>query len=127
MADPYPLFDPLISRIQTVEEKEMWYLSQRGAKAIATFSSEGLVVHKGSLCSKNITPSAQAAPFIKRREALIKEKIIANTGDRLEFTEDFQFKSPSGAAAILCGSFINGWIVWKNRDGKTLKEIKRAE
>jgi hypothetical protein len=41
------------------------------------------------------------------------------------FTQDYLFKSPSAAAAIVVGNNMNGWISWKNQDGKTLDAVVR--
>ena len=56
---------------------------------------------------------------------MIAEGIIEDTGKGLIFSEDYRFKSPSGAAAVVSGGHTNGWIEWKNAEGKTLKEVKR--
>lgn len=122
----YPLFVPLIPTGPDPEENS-WYLRRRGAEAAATFTSEGFVVHKGSTCSKDLTKSAIGAPFAKRREKMIAEGIIADNGKGLVFSEDYVFKSPSGAASVVMGAHANGWIEWKNAGSKTLKEVKRED
>jgi len=35
-----------------------------------------------------------------------------------------EFSSPSAAAAVIHGGHANGLTVWKNKDGKTLKELE---
>jgi len=122
----YPIFEPLISK-DPGKGAETWHLSRRGVKANATFTDEGLVVHKGSRCSKDLTKSAVGAPFTKRREKMIAEGIIQDNGQGLVFTEDYQFKSPSGAASVVMGAHANGWIEWKNTEGRTMKEVKRDD
>ena len=119
----YPIFKPLIPEADGGKKKDAWYLSRRGAKATATFTSEGLVVHKGSTCSKDFTPSTKDAQFAKRREKMVADGII---GENLVFAEDYRFESPSGAAAVISGRHANGWIEWKNADGKTLEDVKRS-
>ncbi len=47
-------------------------------------------------------------------------------GDRVVFDKDHLFRSPSMAAVALMGRTANGWIDWKNGDGKTLKSLRRA-
>ncbi len=47
-------------------------------------------------------------------------------GDRVVFDKDHLFRSPSMAAVALMGRTANGWIDWKNGDGKTLKYLRRA-
>ena len=42
------------------------------------------------------------------------------------FTQDFLFSSPSTAAALVLGRSANGWLEWKDQNGKTLNEIYRT-
>ena len=122
----HPIFEPLIPKAGKGKKEETWYLSRRGATATATFTDEGLVVHKGSTCSKGFTKSAEGAPFVKRRETMVADGVLEETAKGLVFAEDYKFKSPSGAAAVVSGGHANGWIEWKNAQGKTLKEVKRT-
>ena len=46
--------------------------------------------------------------------------------DRLVFTKDIEFSSPSAAAAVVHGGHANGLTAWKSETGKTLKEIEAA-
>jgi hypothetical protein len=125
----FPLFEPLIpsAKSSASSDNETWHLAGRGAKATATLTNEGIVVHKGSVCSKDFTPSAQGAYFEKRREKMIADGILKATEQGFVFLEDYRFRSPSGAAAVMSGRHANGWIDWKNSEGKTLKEVKRSK
>ena len=122
----YPLFEPLIPKNGGGNKKETWYLSRRGAKATATFTNEGIVVHKGSTCSKDFTPSAKGGRFVKRRLMMVEKGILKELDEGLVFEEDYRFKSPSGAASVVSGAHANGWIEWKNAEGQTLKDVKRS-
>jgi hypothetical protein len=123
----YPIFEQLISKDPGGKVAETWHLSRRGVQATATFTDEGLVVHQDSRCSKDLTKRAVDAPFAKRREKMIAEGIIQYSDQGLVFTEDYQFKSPSGAASVVMGAHANGWIEWKNAEGRTMKEVKRED
>ena len=46
--------------------------------------------------------------------------------DYLLFTQDIEFSSPSAAAAVIHGGHANGLTAWKNKDGKTLKDLESA-
>ena len=35
------------------------------------------------------------------------------------------FKTHSGASDFVLGGSTNGWVEWKNKDGKTLDELYR--
>ncbi|WP_121065863.1 DUF4357 domain-containing protein [Maribacter vaceletii] len=41
------------------------------------------------------------------------------------FQQDYIFNSPSTAAATVLDCAANGWMSWKNKEGKTLDELKR--
>ena len=56
---------------------------------------------------------------VQNLELIETEKIVNNT-----FTEDVTFNSPSTAASLLVGYAVNGLIMWRNKDGKTMKEIQ---
>lgn len=49
--------------------------------------------------------------------------MLVEKGGFLVFTKDTQFTSPSAAAAVIHGGSANGLIVWKSRDGKSLKQL----
>ena len=59
------------------------------------------------------------------RERLIAEGILKQEGNKLVFTQDFVFGSPSTAAAIVIGHNANGWFYWKTLNGETLDQLKR--
>ena len=60
------------------------------------------------------------------RKKLLEGEILVEQDGNLRFTQDYLFSSPSGAAAAVLGRTANGWIEWKDKDGKTLSEIKRV-
>ena len=127
----YPLFQPLIARRtnnETTEDEESeWELKGPKAKASAVFTSDGIVVRAGSLCRKDFVDSATGNPVVKKRDELVANGILVSKGNSYEFTEDYPFKSPSGAASIVLARTANGWISWKNKSGKTLGEVKREK
>lgn len=125
-----PIFEPLIARGARNKgdetDKSEWHLKGPSANAKAVLTTDGMVVQAGSLCRKDFVESAKDNPVARKRENLVKQGILIEKGKSFEFTEDFPFKSPSGAAAIVLARTANGWVSWKNKDGKTLKEVKRS-
>lgn len=76
-----------------------------------------LVVLAGSKVSKEIAYSEKfrgAKSIEKQREGIIKNNILQ---------QDVKFKSPSTAGNFVTGRSTNGLTAWKNKDGKTIKEI----
>ena len=58
---------------------------------------------------------------------MIDSGILVPEGTSLQFTEDYLFDSPSGAAMLVLGRTSNGWNDWKTADGRTLHEVERRE
>jgi hypothetical protein len=58
------------------------------------------------------------------RQSLKSDGILSEDGNRLVFTRNYEFASPSAAAAVIHGGHANGLTAWKTADGKTLKELE---
>ena len=58
------------------------------------------------------------------RGKLKEDGVLVEEEDKLVFTRDAEFSSPSAAAAVVHGGHANGLIAWKNSKGKTLKELE---
>ena len=100
-------------------------LSVSGIEASAIQTNEGLVVLEQSKVSTNPTKNYGYGSL---RESLISENIISsNSNGELFFSRNFLFSSPSAAAAVILGYSVNGRNVWKNEDGKSIKEIEKSE
>ena len=62
--------------------------------------------------------------IIKLRDQLLQSGSLLLQGDFFVFAKDVEFASPSAAAAIVMGGSAQGPAVWKNADGKSLKDIE---
>ncbi|CAN5226982.1 hypothetical protein BH09PSE6_BH09PSE6_03170 [soil metagenome] len=60
------------------------------------------------------------------RLRLIESGVFRVEGDRVVVQANYPFNSPSMAAAALQGRHANGWIEWKDSNGRTLHELKRV-
>lgn len=94
-----------------------------GIKAEAKFNVEKkeFVVLKGSMVSTKITHSEKfrgAKSIEAAREGVVKDGKVM---------KDIAFKSASTAANFVTGASTNGLIVWKDKDGNTLKSIISEE
>lgn len=97
----------------------------KGLTAQGQRTAQGFVVFKASEASPDLRPSAQErAPWlVGLRDKLLKSKVLVEETNRLLFAQDYEFSSPSAAAAVVCGGHANGLTAWRTADGKTLKEI----
>ena len=59
------------------------------------------------------------------RKRLLEEGVLKAENGVYVFQQDYIFNSPSAAAATILGRSSNGWRSWKDKDGKTLDELKR--
>jgi hypothetical protein len=58
------------------------------------------------------------------REDLEKKGILIREKGLLRFAEDYRFNSSSFASELILGHSSSGPLVWKNAEGKSLKEIQ---
>jgi hypothetical protein len=108
-------------------EVALFYCTAAGTDAIAQYVPEGMVVLKGSKARGAVTPNFQAkSGYFDLRARLVAEGVMKTKGNDLVFTQDYLFKTPSAAAAVIVGNSMNGWTTWKNLDGKDLDVVYRA-
>ena len=104
------------------EELEL-YLNVSEIEASAIQTNEGLVVLAGSKVSNNPT---KYYGYGSLRDTLKSEKVIIfDINNQLYFSRNYLFNSVSAAAAVILGYSVNGRNVWKNKEGKSIKEIEK--
>lgn len=118
----YPIFDQ-IDKTQ-IKPKEILFLKAKGVIAEGDLTDDGFVIFKGSEASKKTTSSLSNG-ILKLRTKLEEDGTITDKGNNLVFLKDYEFNSPSQASDIIKGNSSNGWIEWKDKNGKTLDELKR--
>jgi hypothetical protein len=101
----------------------------RGVTASGHDSPQGFVVQSGSFAAQDEVPSLKEHfPNIsKLRADLLKSGVLVTEGDKLHFTQDYTFNSPSLASTVVLGRSSNGRTDWKDVSGKTLKELQEAQ
>lgn len=99
-------------------------LSISGLKAKALQTDEGIVVLEGSEAAKEFTNSLQHG-YRVLRERLIDNGTLKLIGDKYIFQSNSLFDTASPAAAIVVGYNINGPQSWKDKTGKSLKDIEK--
>jgi len=113
------------TKATTEAEKELLFCEIKGLKATGRLTPNGFLVFKGSQAVLSDRASSQKYPWpLNIRNRLKEEGILTQSDNHLVFSRDEEFSSPSAAAAVVHGGHANGLIAWKNKDGKTLKEIE---
>ncbi len=112
------------SNITDENEKEentepLLFLKTKNIIATGRRTSDGFIVYKGSQISLSSSKSTSSSIF-KMHEKYHKK--IDTTNNAL--LEDILFTSPSSAASFITFHSANGLIMWKNKEGLTLKEIE---
>ena len=116
---------PILESIpKSKSEKDILHCKRKEFYAEGEYIDDGFVVFKGA--KAKLTESSAANIWIANLRQKLKDGgIIKQDGNYFIFLSDYVFDSPSAAAASIFGIQANGWTEWKNRDGKTLDELKR--
>lgn len=128
----FPVFDRLVAKSSSSQSsidgnEDIFELKGPSAEAKGKMVDEGFVVMEGSKARLEIVASA---PMLKSQQAkYIQEGNLKHVegDDHLIFTKDTLFDTPSGAGSIVLARSCNGWISWKNSEGKTLHDVYRAD
>lgn len=115
----YRFLEPSIPK--SARERDVFHLgggrSSYDAKGMVV--DEGFVVLKGSVISDGIADSFRTKGYNVLRERLISEGVIENR----TFVKDHLFSSYSAASSVVKGLDSNGWLDWKNGEGKSLDDL----
>jgi Domain of unknown function (DUF4357)/GIY-YIG catalytic domain len=104
-------------------ESETYTLETKAIKASLIETDEGFIVLKDSLAAKTHVKSLNPG-WLRIRLRLIESKVLVEQGEALQFSQDAVFSSLSAAAAVVMGSQTSGTTAWKNKAGKTYKELQ---
>lgn len=119
---------PTHSAEESVPEKKLLTCKIKGIKATGYLTPNGFVVLSGSQAVLMERPSTKKYPHPSHvRHKLKEEGMLAVNADHLLFTKDVEFSSPSAAASVIHGGHANGLTSWKNKAGKSLKELESAQ
>ena len=124
----FKVFEPLVkgNGSQDTDAEDLYLKGARGATGRGKRVTDGFVVFAGSEVASSTVPSFQKG-FILLREELIANEIIKEDQGKFTLATDYLFSSPSAAAAVIMGRSANGLIEWKDKAGKSIKDIESAE
>ena len=98
--------------------------NRRGIVALGAYSSEKFELLPGSQI--DIEKSSNLESYNGKRQELLNSGGIAKAEDGKFYLQVVvEFKSPSGASDFVLGGSTNGWVEWRNNNGKTLDELFR--
>jgi len=100
------------------------FCRMKGAEARGHRTPDGFVVLQGSTAVLQERQSAKRWPYVVAlRKKLIADGTLVQKNGFYLFIKDFEFSSPSAAAAVIEGGSANGLIEWRTKDGRVLKEL----
>ncbi len=99
--------------------------SRRGIVAYGVYSGESFDVLPGSEIDINRTVNIES--YNAKRQECLKDGTITETDGKYYLTKIVSFRTPSGASDFVLGGSTNGWVEWKNKDGKTLDSLFRQQ
>lgn len=125
----FKVFDKLKQAPSEPKDEDIFHItSTRGADARGQQTTEGFVVFQGAVVAGEVVTSFKGEHFrgtYNLRLKLIKEEVIKKEQEKMIFTQDYLFSSPSAAAMVVLGRSANGRTEWKTKEGKMLKDIEK--
>ena len=115
-----PLVEPTSGDTVGTEEPVLLCV-KNGVQATAIRTSDGFVVKKGSVLS--MKPTKSCPKFVLKKREQYKNTIDENG----VLQEDVLFNTPSGASNFVCAASTSGYVEWKTQDGRTLKQLEKAD
>lgn len=107
----------------TLNEAEILHTTRNGIAAFGAYDGEKFEVLEGSQI--NMEKPAHLPKYNRQREELLSKQSIIKSEGRYILKITLKFNTPSGASDFVLGGSTNGWVEWKNKDGKTLDELYR--
>ncbi len=107
----------------TLNESDILHTTRNGITAFGIYDGEKFDVLEGSQI--NVDKPAHLQRYNRQRKELLSQQSIINVDGKYILKVTLDFKTPSGASDFVLGGSTNGWVEWKNKDGKTLDELYR--
>jgi hypothetical protein len=100
---------PVVKHEISKKKTDLLYCEIKNLKAIGRQTDNGFVVLKDSEAVLEERPSTKKYQYAAiLRRTLRDENIVEEKNDRLLFVSDYEFSSPSAAAAVIHGGQANG-------------------
>lgn len=117
----YKVLEPMLQNDSvSSQDNEMLYLKVGDTEAKAIVTTEGFVLISGSSVNEKTTVKSLSAGMVKLRNKYLEAGKVKNW----KTVEDILFSSSSAAAVFVLGYSVSGPATWKDKNGRTLKEIE---
>ena len=107
----------------TLDETNILHTTRNGILAFGVYNSENFEVLEDS--EIDMSRKCHSTTIEKQRQTALANGNIVCVDGKYKLTVSVSFTSPSSAAMFVLGGSTNGWVEWKDKDGKTLDELYR--
>ena len=107
----------------TLNEANTLHTTRNGILALGVYDDENFEVLEGSEIDMN--RKCHSVTLEKQRQTALANGNIVGVDGKYKLTVSVPFTSPSSAGQFVLGGSVNGWVEWKDKDGKTLDELYR--
>lgn len=107
------------------QESDKLHTTRNGICAFGFYTGDTFEVWAGSEIDMN-RPCHSATIEKQRQVAFENGNIVCEQGKYI-LNVSVSFTSPSSAAMFVLGGSTNGWVEWKDKDGKTIDSIYRQK
>jgi hypothetical protein len=107
----------------TLNEAETLHTTRNGVLAFGVYDGECFEVLEGS--EVDMSRKCHSAVMEKQRQTAVANGDIVCDNGKYKLKVSVSFASPSSAAMFVLGGSTNGWVEWKDKDGKTLDVLYR--
>lgn len=112
-----------MDNVKSSTSSDIFHTTRSGISALGIYDGEKFQVLEGSQI--NINKPVHLARYNKQRAELLASGEISQVDGKYFLNITIEFNTPSGASDFVLGGSTNGWVEWKNSEGKTLNEIFR--
>lgn len=107
----------------TLNEAETLHTTRNGVLAFGVYDGECFEVLEGS--EVDMSRKCHSAVMEKQRQTAVANGDIVCDNGKYKLKVSVSFASPSSAAMFVLGGSTNGWVEWKDKEGKTLDVLYR--
>ena len=107
----------------TLNEANILHTTRNGVHAFGVYDGEKFEVLEGS--EIDMSRKCHSERIEKQRQTAIQNGDIVCRDSKYILNVSVPFTAPSSAAMFVHGGSTNGWVEWKNKEGKTLDELFR--
>ena len=114
-------------KLENLEESRtssaVFHTTRNGINGLGVYAGDRFDVLEGS--EINMKKAVTIVKYNKQRNELLSSGGIVLENDMYILKVTLSFNTPSGASDFVLGGSTNGWVEWKNHEGKTLDSLYR--